>query len=97
MEEAGREEGRDKPDVWKEARRTRGQQIVAEKLNDAGNVGWWGEYGALQRKYVITEEDQARREWKAKVEEGNDQDWWEEVESKSSLGWYRMAKNEFRL
>ena len=72
-------------------------KIVAEKLKDAGNVGWWGEYGALQRKYVITEEDQARREWKAKVEEGNDRDWWEEVESKSSLGWYRMAKNEFRL
>ena len=41
---------------------------------------------------MITEEDQARREWKAKVKEGNDQ----EVESKSSLGWYRMAKNEFR-
>ena len=57
-------------------------KIIAEKLKDAGNVGWWGEYGALQRKYVITEEDQARREWKAKVEEGNDQDWWEEVESK---------------
>ena len=72
-------------------------KIAAEKLKDVGNVGWWGEYGALQRKYVITEEDQARREWKAKVEEGNDQDWWEEVESKSSLGWYRMAKNEFRL
>ena len=46
--------------------------IVAEKLKDAGNVGWWGEYGALQRKYGITdpEEDQPRREWKAKVEEG---------------------------
>ena len=28
----------------------------------------------LQRKYVITEDDQARREWKAKVEEGNDQE-----------------------
>ena len=49
-------------------------KIVAEKLKDAGNVGWWGEYGALQRKYAITEEDQTRREWKAKVEEGNDQD-----------------------
>ena len=72
-------------------------KIVVEKLKDAGNLGWWGQHGALQRKYVITEEDQARREWKAKVEEGNDQDWWEEVESKSSLGWYRMAKNEFRL
>ena len=46
---------------------------------------------------MITEDDQARREWKAEVEEGNDQDWWEEVENKSSLGWYRMAKNEFRL
>ena len=23
-------------------------KIVAEKLKDAGNVGWWGEYGALQ-------------------------------------------------
>ena len=62
-------------------------KIVAEKLKDAGNVGWGGEYGVLQRKYVITEEDQTRREWKAKVEEGNDQDWWEEVESKSSLEW----------
>ena len=37
-------------------------KIVAEKLKDAGNVGWWREYGALQRKYVITEDDQARRE-----------------------------------
>ena len=44
---------------------------------------------------MITEVDQARREWKAKVEEGNDQDWWEKVES--SLRWRRMAKNEFRL
>ena len=49
----------------------------------------------MQRKYVITEVDQARREWKAKVKEGNDQDWWEEVES--SLRWHRMAKNELRL
>ena len=46
---------------------------------------------------MITEDDQARREWKAKVEEGNDQDWWEEIKRKSSLGWYWMAKNEFRL
>jgi len=23
--------------------------LVAEKLKDAGSVGWWGEYGALQR------------------------------------------------
>ena len=46
--------------------------MVVEKLKDAGNVGWWGEYGALQSNYVITEDDQARREWKAKVEEGND-------------------------
>ena len=38
-------------------------------LKDTGNVGWWGEYGALQRKYVVREDDQARREWKAKVEE----------------------------
>ena len=30
----------------------------------------------------------ARGKWKAKVEEGND--WWEEVERKSSLGGYRM-------
>ena len=37
-------------------------KIVAEKLKDAGNVGWW----VLQRKYAITEEDNARREWKAK-------------------------------
>ena len=36
-------------------------KIVVEKLKDAGNVGWWGEYGALQRKYVITEEDQAKK------------------------------------
>ena len=30
-----------------------GQQVkvvlVEEKLKDAGSVGWWGEYGALQR------------------------------------------------
>ena len=39
----------------------------------------------------------ASGEWKAKVEEGNDQDWWEQVENKSSLGWYRMIKNEFGL
>ena len=31
------------------------------------------------------------------MEEGNDQDWWEEVESKCSLGWHRIAKNEFGL
>ena len=30
--------------------------IVAEKLKDAGNIRWWGEYGALQRRYAITEE-----------------------------------------
>jgi len=29
------------------------------------------------------------------VEEGNDQDWWEEVEGKSSLGRYWMMKEEF--
>ena len=46
-------------------------KIVEEKLKDARNVGWQGEYGALQRKYVITEDDQAKMEWKAKVEEGN--------------------------
>ena len=50
-------------------------KIVAAKLRDARNVGWWEEYGALQRKYVITEQDRSRREWKAKVEDGNDQDW----------------------
>ena len=44
-----------------------------------------GEYGTSQRKHVITEEDQARREWKAKVEEGNDQDLWEEVETLKRL------------
>ena len=53
-------------------------------------------YGALQREYVIREDDQARREWKAKVEKGDDQDWWEEVESKSSLGCgIGWQKNEF--
>ena len=50
-------------------------KIVAAKLRDARNVGWWEECGALQRKYVITEQDRSRREWKAKVEDGNDQDW----------------------
>ena len=50
-------------------------KIVAAKLRDARNVGWWEEYGALQRKYVIKEQDHSGREWKAKVEEGNDQDW----------------------
>ena len=44
-------------------------EILQKRLKDAGNVGWWGEYGALQRKYAITEEDQTRREWKTKVEE----------------------------
>ena len=39
---------------------------------------------------VITEEDQARREWKAKVEEGNDKGG---TRNKSGLRWYRMAKN----
>ena len=41
----------------------------------------------LQRNYATTEEDKARKEWKAKAEEGNHQHWWEEVESMSSLGW----------
>ena len=60
-----------------------------EMLNARGSMG--------QRKCVITGEEHARREWKAKVEEGYNQDWWEEVESKSSMGRYRMAKNEFGL
>lgn len=29
------------------------------------------------------------------MEEGNNQDWWEEVEGRSSLGWYEMTKEEF--
>ena len=39
-------------------------------------------------------EGSGRQKW---IEESNDQDWLEKVESKSSLGWYRMAKNEFGL
>ena len=62
-------------------------KTVAEKLKDARDVGWQGEYGVLQRKYATTEEDKGRKEWKAKAEEGNHQHWWEEVESMSSLGW----------
>ena len=72
-------------------------KILAEKLKDAGNVRWWGEYRASQRKYVITEEDKEgsrRQKWKKAMTKTA---WWEEVKSKSSLGWYRMAKNEFRL
>lgn len=39
-------------------------KILTEKLKDARIVGQWEKYGALQRKYAITEEDQTRREWK---------------------------------
>ena len=70
-------------------------KAVAEKLKEAGNVGWGEEYGVLLRTYGLTEESETREQWKAKVEEGNDEGWWEEVESRSSLGWYRMTKEEF--
>ena len=47
-------------------------KILTEKLKDARIVGQWEKYGALQRKYAITEEEQTRREWKTKVDKGND-------------------------
>jgi len=69
-------------------------KILTEKLKDARIVGQWEKYGALQRKYVITEEEleeSGRQKWtKAMID-------MEERESKHSLALYRMAKNEFGL
>lgn len=43
-------------------------RVVVQKLKDAGNVGWWEEYGvAMLRKDGLTKEDQAdatREKWK---------------------------------
>ena len=31
------------------------------------------------------------------MEDGNNEDWWEEVESRSSLGWYQLTNEEFMV
>ena len=62
--EARREEESEKVDniYRKRLEGLEDNRLVAEQLKDAGNVGWWGVYRVLQRKYVNTEKEQASRE-----------------------------------
>ena len=37
------------------------------------------------------------QDWRSRDEKVTAQDWWEEVEGKSSLQWYRSAKEGFQV
>ena len=65
---------------------------MLEMLDGGGSMGRCRENMGSQKKTNL--EGSGRQKWKKAC---NDQDCWEEVESKNSLGWYRMAKNEFGL
>lgn len=37
------------------------------------------------------------QDWRSRDEEVTAQDWWKEIEGKSSLQWYRSAKEGFQV
>ena len=66
---------------------------VVNKLREDGGFGWWEEYVVLRRKYELGSEYRLVHSWKEKIKVRNEKDWEEEVSSKSTLKWYKLAKN----
>ena len=66
---------------------------MINKLREDESFGWWEEYGVLRRKYELGSEYEPVHSWKERIKMRNDKDWVEEVSSKSTLKWCKLAKN----
>ena len=69
---------------------------VVNKLRKYGGFGWWEIYEVFGRRYELGSEYRSVRSWKEKIKMRNEKDWedWEEeVSNKSTLKWYKLAKN----
>ena len=51
----------------------------------------------MRRKYELSSEYGSVHSWKEKIKMRNEKDWEEEVSSKSTLKWYKMANNGARV
>ena len=69
---------------------------VVALLNDCR--GWWAEYCEVKRKFVVEgklEVVDSRVTLRNCVQDVHEAGWQEEVGEKSSLKWYRLAKEDF--
>ena len=72
---------------------------MVSKLREDGGFGWWEEYEVLRRKYELGSEYGSVCNWygndflSPSPKMRNEKDWEEEVSSKSTLKWYKLAKN----
>ena len=69
------------------------EKVVVNKLREDGTINWWEEYEVLRRKYELGSEYGSVCSWKEKIKMRNKKDWEEEVSSKTTLKWYKLAKN----
>ena len=67
-------------------------KMVVEKLREDGGIGWWEEYEVLRRKFELDNEVESMAALKNTIKAKNDNDW-EEVYTKSTLKWYKLAKD----
>ena len=69
---------------------------VVALLNDCR--GWWADYCELKRKFGVEEEMEVVglcATWRNYVWDVHDEGWQEELGEKSSLKWYRLAKEKY--
>ena len=69
---------------------------VVALLNNC--LGWWAEYCELKRKFVMGGELKvvwSHATWRNCMWDVHEERWQEEVKEKSSLKWYRLAKEDF--
>ena len=69
-------------------------KMVVEKLREDGGTGWWEEYEVLRKKFELDNEDGLVGKLMNKIKARNEKDWEEEVYKKSTLKWYRLAKDD---
>ena len=67
---------------------------MVEKLREDGGIGWWEEYEVLRRKIKLDNEGGLVGKLKNKIKVKNEKDREEEAYTKSTLKWYRLAKDD---
>ena len=68
-------------------------KMMVEKLREDREIGWWEEY-EVWRKIELDNEGGLVGKLKNKIMTRNGKDWEEEVDTKSTLKWYRLAKDD---
>ena len=67
-------------------------KMVVEILREDGGIEWWEEYKVLQRKFELDVGSVGGLKNKTR----NEKNWEEEVCTKSTLKWYRLAEDGTR-